>query len=211
MDVFKQMKTWQQLIKERKAKKLSKRIYYFLTRRIPRRLSDLKWWILHRTICRYNRIEIPSLSPGYYDKDTQMLHGMFDLLSDYVECELASTQLGMNREKYKIPWYMSFERYTHKHGKELGLQWLDWEMNLRMELDENGCPTVGDLQVKHENTQGWCAKEVKELYLWWKEGRDKRENPWNGKEYSFEIEEKNNKEDTEMLVRLVKIRGSLWT
>jgi hypothetical protein len=50
-----------------------------------RRLDPI-WWIKHRTIDRYHVVGT-GLPPGYYDKDTQMLHACFSLLVDFVEVE----------------------------------------------------------------------------------------------------------------------------
>lgn len=62
--------------------------------------SDIERYVAYRTYDRYNKIEIPSLSPNYYDKDTILTHGLFDLLSDYVEVELGSRQV--EHEKYRF-------------------------------------------------------------------------------------------------------------
>lgn len=45
------------------------------------------WWVRHRTTDRYDRIYIKSLTPGYYDCDTLMLHGIFELIRRFVEDE----------------------------------------------------------------------------------------------------------------------------
>ena len=43
-------------------------------------------WIRFR-IKNYTKIQIRSLKPGYYENDTLLLHGMFQLLVDFVELE----------------------------------------------------------------------------------------------------------------------------
>lgn len=48
---------------------------------------DFWWWFLHRTFKRFNKIEISSLEPGYYDVDYRLLHASFQLLKDFVEKE----------------------------------------------------------------------------------------------------------------------------
>ena len=169
---------------------------------------DAKYWILHRTINRYNKIEIPSLAPGYYDKDTQMLHGMFDLLVDYVECELGWMQLFFSKtEKKNVPWWQTFKSYRNKHTRRLGIKHLNWKIKLSDGSSNN-----------KNGYQAQTAKEQKELYLWWKDIRPKRKNPYSAPDYNstrwkqaWDISEGYYKEDTKMLVRLVKIRQHLWT
>src|SRR3990167_9375245 len=104
---------------------------YLFFKHLPRRLEELKYWVIHRTIDRYNKIEIPSLEPGYYDKDAQMLHGMFDLLVDYVECELAWMQLFFSKtERKNVPWWQTFKSYRNKHARRLGIKHLNWKIKL---------------------------------------------------------------------------------
>jgi hypothetical protein len=68
-----------------------------------------------------------------------------------------------------------------------------------------------------DNKQSHCAQEQKELYLWWKDIRPTRVDPfdnviWDDPNKSrFDAEEEQFEEDTEMLIRLMKIRRSLWT
>jgi hypothetical protein len=50
-------------------------------------LDRAYWWVMHRTLKRFDRIYIRSLPPGYHDKDDMMLHGCFQLLVDWVERE----------------------------------------------------------------------------------------------------------------------------
>ena len=118
-DIFKEYKKQQD---ELKSKWWGKTYLFF--KHLPTKLENLKYWVTHRTIDKYNKIEIPSLKPGYYDKDTQMLHGMFDLLVDYVECELAWMQLILSEEQRLVPWWQSLKRYRNLHGREFGLKYL---------------------------------------------------------------------------------------
>lgn len=50
-------------------------------------LRDLYWGFMHRTFKRFNKVEIRSLGPGYYDVDHRLLHASFQLLRDFVEKE----------------------------------------------------------------------------------------------------------------------------
>lgn len=180
-------------------------VRYFLFEELPnrfgilqRKISDIRYAIRHRTIDKYHIIKINSLKPGYYDSDTRMLHGMFSLLEDYVEIELAVLNEWAEKQDEENP-------PVKKSAREHGISHLDWEMDLEEEL------------------QAKSAKEIKELYLWWKDVRPNRLDPWDiikemkdkedeSKYVHFEeLEQEQYDEDTEMLIRLVKIRKALWT
>jgi hypothetical protein len=49
--------------------------------------QDVYWGVMHRTFRRFNKVEIRSLKPGYYDADHRILHASFQLLKDFVERE----------------------------------------------------------------------------------------------------------------------------
>lgn len=188
------------------------------------RIYSVYYWVRHRTVDKYHVI-YTGLRPGYCDKDRQMLYGMFNLLVDFVEGELAWMQIVCS-DSIKIPWYMTKTQYRDKHGEGLGVEYLEWAMTLK---DDDGNPLA---DVKH--SQAWGAKEIMELYMWWKYDRPNRRlpydcvaikdrfsvdewlkggNPTMDKmlKSSFEIEQGYDKEDEEMLIRLVKVRQHLWT
>lgn len=100
--------------------------------------------------------------------------------------------------------------------KEKGLKCHEWEKSLVKGEDmgygedhpEYGTPT----------NQALAAIEQEAIWSWWKENKDqefyKEEVDSEGKikhTYDLEGEEKQKEEETEMLIRLIKIRGSLWT
>jgi hypothetical protein len=79
-------------------------------------------------------------------------------------------------------------------------------------------------QDKHYNeptAQAIAAQKTLELYNWWKnirpnrpEAHDLFSEEKDGKNYYKKIgkiEDHYEKEDTKMLIELIKIRGSLWT
>lgn len=184
----------------------------------------------HYIVERLHMINI-KLPPGYYGVETRILFGMFSLLVDFVEqeCgwmnEISQKDRGLTKKK----WY---ERFTpFKGSREQGLQYLDWEIGLAKQKTKD----IGEKSVNTSQSEN--AKKVKELYLWWKDERPKREDPYKkmedpsferGKSLSdwlskddpkreeilkevYELEKKYNDEDTKMLTELIKIRNSLWT
>jgi len=149
----------------------------------------------------------------WYDCDTRLFEAGFQILVDYVEGELAWMEI---LDEGKAKWYHRW--VSIPNARERGLKRLEWEVQL------------GDSSI----TQSEAASEVRDLYLWYKDVRPNRVNPFtevpdrpilldeNGQletdeEYSeavmkaFRIEESQEEEDTDQLVRLMRIRRSMWT
>lgn len=192
------------------------------------------WWPVTRTyksIVSYIRFGYfekmhlidTGLKPGYYDKDTLLLHSMFSILKDFVEIEKAWMEAIFNKD-YKRPWWKLNSRFRNR---EYGIEYLDWEIALVNETDEAN------------NPQAEIAKIIKELYLWWVDIRPVRMDPYDliqdnydgklFKDWFYDLDKplsENKKiiykkidklekdyydEDTEMMKKLIKIRSSLWT
>lgn len=186
---------------------------------IERGLGEAKDQFRYRFVQRFHIIDT-KLKPGYYDSDTLMLFGMFALLKDFVEIECAWMEFISHDDSEPVPWY---KWRPFKPNRELGLKYLDWEISLKDE--EDGVANI---------TQSESAQIKKELYLWWMDERPKREDPYSKidlpesgdlnswlKDSSpertklmneiHELDEAHNNEDTEMLIKLVKVRSTLWT
>lgn len=126
----------------------------------------------------------------WYDFDTRLLHAAFNELVNYVQVECATIYAHTNTN-YKVP--NRFWRYFRPwRGEGAGLNYLDWEATLC--YDNKATP------------QATAAKEIKELYMWWVYVRPTRKA---GENYS-EITEYE-KEDTEKLIELIKLRSHMWT
>lgn len=150
------------------------------------------------------------LEPGeYYDLDWRILNGLFNELVIYVESELAHSMTYQKDKKYK---------FVRGRCKQAGLDHLDWAMNLSMNEDCGIQPD--DKDYGKPTAQARAAKKIYELYNWWLD-REYRVDPYtlftkekDGKNYYRKIgkmEDDYDKEDTKMLIELIKIRGSLWT
>jgi len=163
------------------------------------------------------------LEPGhYYEFDYRILHGLFNELVDYVEVELAHLNKWDNNKKY-----------TFKSGRcvEAGLDHLNWAKSLVN--DESMGYNKEEKDYGKPTQQAKVAKKILELYNWWKNIRPNRPDPHdvagfkeqdcddilsskrNKKlEKSLRIiqdtEEQYDKEDTKMMVDLIKIRKSIW-
>ena len=157
------------------------------------------------------------LTPGeYYDLDTRIIHALFTELTDLVEVEYASMQR-YNEENIN---------YIFKKGRcaLAGLDYLNWAG--RLKYDENMGFNPKDEDYNKPTPQAEAALTTLELYNWWK-NRDNRQDPYtlynkekSGPQYSiandsemrsWKLERQYEQEDTDMLIKLIKIRGSLWT
>lgn len=150
------------------------------------------------------------LRPGeYYDLDWRILNGLFNELVIYVESELAHTMKAYKDRKYK---------FVKGRCKQAGLDHLNWASQLCMNEEYGISPD--DKEYGKPTAQAISARKILELYNWWLD-REYRTNPHDiftkekdGKYYYRKIakmEDDYDKEDTKMLIELVKIRGSLWT
>lgn len=153
---------------------------------------NIKWGILYRTVDRYNKIEIKSLKAGYYDADTRMLHGMFQLLTDYVEIELGYRQYWMDLKdsediikswsKYKrfYIWLLTnlpvIRRLFRPRFPQLGLRYNEFYVNYEEETLRESCKNEDEYK-KYVDSWREFGKEVRDLYTWWKEVRPNRPDP----------------------------------
>lgn len=198
---------------------------------IPDVYYNVRYFIYNRFIDKTHYINTKLKKGNYHGFDTRLLHGLFEMLVDFVEVEKASRQF---TSEYISEGKEAYDKKDHSTpSREAGLKYLDWEIGLS---EEDG--GIG---------QADAAAEIKELYLWWKDVRPNRTDPmdesgWSEhceaerlagrglfgcstEEKSDEDEERINnilklmnklsmeqeQEDTDMLIRLVKIRKACWT
>lgn len=203
--------------------------YSTVTDCISERCRMVSCWYKYRFVKahKYNTV-YTRLSPGYYDVETRMLYSLFSMLEDFVECEMAMMDFHNTDLVDDVPFYTKLYNYVERRvvsfrlnnhvsyrKPDWGITYLEWETTL---TDGNGDPS----------DQAKSAKETLELYLWWKERDllhecDYPEMPdvdatkevkeeYNAKLTEFYDKEMNNaKEDSEMILRLVKHRTNLWS
>lgn len=208
----------------RDANRKSHPITYWITEELFNGLQDVVYFPHDVYINFYNKFRnafvtkthiIPTNLKigGWYDCDTRIVKGLFALLIEFVEQEKANMQR----------WSHSGEE--PKTNREDGMTYLDWEISLGEE----------------SKSQAASAEEIKEIYLWVKDVRPNRPDPddvtgWSdhcanrGDNLFLEekteedknkvkkiladlhaLEQKYKDEDTEMLIRIIKIRESMWT
>lgn len=102
---------------------------------------------------------------------------------------------------YRIP-YCLFSELEKFIEKEKGLETHEWEKTLVFNEDWGVKPD--DEKYGKLTPQALAAIEQDAIYSWWKENKGK-------KDVDFENEEDYLKQEEEMLIRLIKIRGSLWS
>lgn len=211
---------WGQWGEWKKEQEKKRPIRYWLSDTFLNKLQDIvyfpidvyhtvKIYIRNRYIDKIQYLHT-GLKPGeYYDLDHRMLHGLFNELVDFVELELAHLSKWNKDKKYK---------FVKGRCQEAQDDYFRWAIHL-----------------KHQGRlteQAKASRKIKELYEWWKYIRPQRKDPLDNpalgdiddildnknfkkkqKLYKrvYELEEKYDDEDTEMLIELIKIRSHLWT
>jgi len=173
-----------------------------------RRIADRWYWLKCYFFHPYNVVKAKTLPPTWVDADTRMLHICFEILRSVIEDE-------------RLFECVSFDESSEieKMEKE------DWGED----REKNRLETIGFLKKRQEQNIH-DEKEIRYLYKWWKELRPARiikedeslpysdsfEEGFKDKNYGIacekhlELEEKGHQEDTDNLVRLMKIRRILW-
>ena len=186
-----------------------------------------RYYIRNRFYRKTHQLRTDCPVGEYWDTDERLLTAMANAIIDYVEIELA----------YKHMWCGSdeVENAQWRDGRcpELGLKYLEWEMDLdNPELDEynradsqanyareiklvydwaKARPTRPD---PHE-ASGWTAYCAKYPHSWKQKTEDVTPEQITESDTAFDklrkIEAQYEQEDEDMLIRIVKVRKSLWT
>lgn len=151
------------------------------------KLYDIKYYINNRWVTRTHALTAHprDIKPGQWqDVGNRFLPCLFNELVDFVEMEQAWHHIAWDKEaraKYKPPfWGWGWFRWRTWRCPEAGIDYLDWAMTL---TDEEFLPD----DKKHEakpTRQAESAKEIKELYTWWKEVYPKRVDPMEASGWS---------------------------
>ena len=204
-------------------------------------------YLYNRFVSKSHVLETGLKYGEFYEFDTKLLHGMFNALVDFVECEQAwHQQICSDNDKYNLPWWAKVKVFRFKKWrcKEAGIDYLLWASTLKFNEDYGVGPE--DEDYGKFTPQAEAALETLALYNWWKYLRPLRPSPFTAagldefdcrmseKHEGFNlifdemtqsereemhgifiestnIEEQQYLKDTNMMQRLIKIRGSLWT
>lgn len=177
--------------------------------KLLRRFRNAKYYILHRWVWRSHLYPIRDIEKGeYYDIDEKLFLTVFSMLVDYVEIEVAQLAK-ISATDYSHPDIVAYTRATwtdrwinrDKWNERLGLAHLEWEMTLESKF----------------SNQALAAKEIRELYLWYKHIRPKRFDPDVlvpdplDHELYFKVVNEQRDEDDDKLCRVIRARHSMWT
>ena len=179
---------------------------------------------------RFDRIETGLDPTKFWDAEERMLHGIFNMLVEYVEVERAFSMCYYDKEaaqKY------GFSKWRKFRSAAAGLAYLEWETGLVITENETSDPEEVGTRLR----QAIDAEVIRDLYLWWTKTRPARLDPYAESGYDTfvekhghfmdsseptgermdcmdkinAIEQRNYDEDTEMLTRLIKIRNTIWS
>ena len=200
----KKERPWRYWMSDTLLHKLQNLVYY------PSDLCySIKCYVRNRYITQTHNLKTGLKKGQWYDLDTRILHGLFNELVEFVEKELSHLSKWDRNKKYKF-----------KNGRcvEAAYDYFEWASNLRFDETYGIDPDAsnyGELTPQGEN-----ALKIKELYEWWS-NRKNRPDPFDlfskqthGKRYYHKIdnlEKEYEKEDTQKLIELIKIRSHLWT
>lgn len=198
---------------------------------IPSKIRSVINYLNNRFVNRRHLLSgAPDLQPGaFHEYGDQIFPCLFNGLVDFVEIDLACMAVFFDTEaqrRYNVPWWRLSGLFKKWRNPEAGIEYLNWASALVYNEDwgidktnpKYGMPT----------TQAIAAKETLELYNWYKQVYKNRIDPYDviytnkdadkvadGNTLDYvkrtSIEATYEQEDTEMLIRLIKIRSSFWT
>ena len=180
------------------------------------------------------------IKPGQWmDLDYRILYCLFDELVDFVEIEKAYSNFRWDEEKRKtMRWWQAGRWRTRTwRSAEAGVDHLKWEMTLTDEEwieDKSQAKPTAQAEAAREILElyTWWTEtyhnrpDPYDVSGWSDHCEDKRKrgigfletDPEEDKtktdkilKKTREIEEQYNQEEQEMLIRLIKLRGSLWS
>lgn len=200
----------------------------------------IRKWFRYRTYDKYHKLDT-GLPPGYYSVDMQMMHVNFNLLKNFVECELAWNTYAWSDDAKEeentiwrhLPFYRVFRQiFRPFRSREWAFKYFEWASK----LDDPSLPPA-----ERSDHQAQAAREIRDLYIWWVDtvpARKMHERPrfsdqglgdmsmldddFDDEAPDFKsfkeigklneaLREQWEKEDEEMFIRLVKVRKALWT
>lgn len=193
---------------------------------LGRKYHSIERWIAYRTYDRYHVVRCDGLDPSYHELEDRLLHSAFGLLREFVEHQCAAANFSAD---FTVP------------SRASGIHYLDWASEQKHDEyygDEyTGKPTPQALDAIETKILylWWVDERPNRPDPWEVSGYQSCDCPWfepiydqpgiagryvscehaeeKRKAYKVvdELEEKYHSQDTEMLVRLAKLRRSLWT
>ena len=203
-------------------------------------INNVCYYLRNRYVTKTHILRTDLEKGKWHEFETRLLHGAFTELVDFVEIDKAWMTVVWSedgRKKYKLPWWRktNWFRWGEWRCPESGVDHLKWEMDLEGGPAENQQSRTAFetmfLYTWWKHTRSNRCDEWEEIGLrqFWTDMEEKYGEDWLGlgakskmtnaerKEYDrlssavHDLEEARHIEDEEMLIRLVKLRRSLWT
>ncbi len=201
---------------------------------IPDRIYDAKYYVVNRWIDQSHALVAhpKHIKPGQYrDFDNRILICLFDELVDFVEIEKAYANYRWEEDKLKkLSWWQGGKWRTRTwRSSEAGIEHLKWEMELSAEgshvTQSQSAKEIYELykwwtgvypnRPDPMEVSGWSAycddKEKRGVGFFETDPDDDKWDKDAMHDRMRELEQQYEAEDTEMLIRLIKIRSCLWT
>lgn len=161
-------------------------------------LRNLYWWFQHNFNPRHRYHMLDLRQPkwdlnyrhGWIDSDTKMVYALFNILNRFVERELPNFYIPTEEEIVARPEY---ERECLKTQRKAGLEIIaihNWWTAVRPVMQDQQKRALNEWHTAHK------AKAPNEQELF------KRID---------ELDEKYNTTLEDYMIRLIKVRGSMWT
>ena len=137
------------------------------------RWNDVRYYINNRWITRSHALTAHprDIRPGNWcDVGNRFLPCLFNELVDFVEVEQAWHHVAWDeaaRERFAVPWHRRWFRFRTWRSPEAGLAYLDWASSLKLDTHMGVDP--GSAEYGEPTHQAMAAREIKELYMWWRE------------------------------------------
>jgi len=143
-------------------------------------LYNIKYYINNRWVSRTHSLTAHprDIRPGSWsDVGNRFLPCLFNELVDFVEIETAWHHIAWDteaRKKYCSPWWSyGWFRWRVWRCPKAGIEHLEWAA----ELDNKGYSNPSDPGYGRPTPQALAAREILDLYHWWKEERPARPDP----------------------------------
>jgi hypothetical protein len=148
---------------------------------LPDKLNDVRYYINNRWVSQTHGLYAHSLEKGkFHEYETRLLHSMFDQLVDFVEIEQAWHHVLWDeeaRKRFNVPWWRSsWLRWRTWRCPDAGIEYLIWASGLTH--NESWGIDKDSKYFGKPTSQAFTAKELLELYRWWKIDRPARPDPY---------------------------------
>jgi hypothetical protein len=179
--------------------------------KIGNQMHHARWWLEYRLNPKHRYHLIDSkLEPGYHDVDTLILHGCFSLLCRYVELEHDGAEkltewaerLKTEPDKNAPEGWQTAQGVRESEAVALYRWWKFEKPAEQVEYDRMLNHLYGRKRSTKTDANGHKVWSVDE--------------PWTEADSAMNdemraLEDKMNRDEQEMLKRLIDVRGSLWT